>query len=141
MSAIAIPGPVSPGRLALVNPAPRPAVSCRTTRSGGRASRATYRRRRLAVALLAVGVVVAAGQAGGALGSSSLAAPERRPAGAVVETGGDGSVSVVVGSYDTLWSIATQLAPGEDPRPIVDALSEARHGAPLIPGETIRWSP
>ena len=66
---------------------------------------------------------------------------ERRPAGAVVETGGDGSVSVVVRSYDTLWSIATQLAPGEDPRPIVDALSEARHGAPLIPGETIRWSP
>jgi hypothetical protein len=43
----------------------------------------------------------------------------------------------VVAAGDSLWSIAEELAPGEDPRPMVDALSEARDGAPLIPGETI----
>ena len=40
---------------------------------------------------------------------------------------------------DSLWSVATRLAPGEDPRPIVDALAEARHGAPLAPGERVEW--
>jgi hypothetical protein len=45
----------------------------------------------------------------------------------------------VVEPGDSLWSIAEQLAPGEDPRPIVDALVEARGGAELVPGETIVW--
>jgi hypothetical protein len=43
----------------------------------------------------------------------------------------------VVASGDSLWSIAEDLAPGRDPRPVVDALSDARAGVPLIPGETI----
>jgi hypothetical protein len=38
-----------------------------------------------------------------------------------------------------LWSIAGELAPGEDRRPVVDALNEARDGAPLVPGETVTW--
>jgi hypothetical protein len=72
-------------------------------------------------------------QAGGALGSSSLAAPERRPA-------ASHTIAVVVRPGDSLWSIAARLVPGEDPRPVVDELESARHGAPLRPGETIEWS-
>jgi Tfp pilus assembly protein FimV len=83
-----------------------------------------------------VAVVLVAAQAGGALGGSPLAAPERRPA--VSEA--TGTVRYVVEPGDSLWSIAEVLAPGEDPRPVVDALAEARRGAPLIPGETIIWA-
>jgi hypothetical protein len=40
---------------------------------------------------------------------------------------------------DTLWSVARDLAPGADPRPVVDALSQARKGSTLVPGETLTW--
>ena len=116
-----------------------PATSWRAPRAaiprGPRVTPATYRRRRLAVGLLALGVVVVAARAGVARGGAPLAAPERRPASSVV---GDRPARVVVVSGDTLWSIATRLAPGDDPRPLVDELSAARNGAPLQPGERIR---
>jgi hypothetical protein len=96
-------------------------------------SRATYWRRRAVVAVLAVVLVLVMAQAGGALGGSTLAAPERHPAG---HTSG---LTTVVRSGDSLWTVAERLAPGEDPRPVVDALAEARHGTVLTPGETIRW--
>jgi hypothetical protein len=94
-----------------------------------RASRATYRRRRLLACALVLGAVVVAGEAGSALGGSPLATPERRPT---------LSNTVVVQQGDTLWSLVQRAEPTADPRPIVDALSEARDGAPLVPGETIR---
>ena len=90
---------------------------------------AVYRRRRLAAVALGVGAVLAVGHAGAALGGTSLAAPDARPR----------VVDHVVQPGDTLWSIAGDLAPGEDRRPVVDALSEARDGAPLVPGETVTW--
>jgi LysM repeat protein len=95
------------------------------------ATRATYWRRRVAVAVLVVGLVLVMAQAGAALGgsSSTLVTPERRPAVA----------SVVVQAGDSLWSIARRLAPGSDPRPVVDALAAARHGTELVPGETVEW--
>jgi Tfp pilus assembly protein FimV len=99
---------------------------------------ATFRRRRLAVALLALAVVVVAARAGVALGGTPLAAPERRPASsATTSIGARGPAVVVVHPGDTLWSIATRLAPDEDPRPIVDALAAA-HGTTLLPGERLR---
>ena len=118
-------------------------------------SRATYRRRRLAVATWAsVGLVLVAAMAGVALGGSPLAAPERRPASvstidaatvdaATIEAGSGssdvaGATTVVVRPGDTLWSIVTRLAPADDPRSLVDELSEARDGAPLQVGERIR---
>ena len=102
------------------------------TPRGRRVSPTTYRRRRWATALVVLGALVVAGQAGAALGSSSpLAASERSPAAS--------TRTVVVKPGDTLWTIAERLAPGEDPRPIVDKMSAARHGALLQPGETIRW--
>jgi hypothetical protein len=94
-----------------------------------RVSAATYRRRRIVVALGAVALVLVAGQAGAALGSSPLEAPGRRPA----------VTKYVVRSGDSLWNVARQVAPDEDPRPVVDALAEARQDAPLLPGETITW--
>jgi hypothetical protein len=97
-------------------------------------SRAVYWRRRLFVAALVVGLILVMAQAGAALGGSSLATPERSPsssASAVRRT--------VVRVGDSLWSVAGRLAPGSDLRPLVDSLSEARHGAPLLPGETIEW--
>lgn len=107
-------------------------------------SRATYRRRRLAVATSTLaGLVLVAATAGVALGGSPLAAPERRPASvstfdaATVDAGAD-VATVVVHPGDTLWTIVTRLAPADDPRPLVDELSEARDGAPLQVGERIR---
>ncbi len=94
-----------------------------------RVSATTYWRRRLAVALGAVIVVLVAGQAGAALGSTPLEAPGRPPS--VTRT--------VVRSGDSLWTVAGRVAPGQDPRAVVDALQQARHDAPLLAGETIVW--
>ncbi len=103
------------------------------TARGRRTSLATFRRRRIAIAVLALAGVVVAGQAGGALGGSPLAAPGRRPTVSVRV--------VVVQPGDTLWGIAGRLAPGQDPRPVVDALAAAHGNGPLIAGETLRYSP
>ncbi|HXY91959.1 MAG TPA: LysM domain-containing protein [Acidimicrobiia bacterium] len=101
-----------------------------TTPPRPRMARAVYVRRRIAAALLGIALVLVMAQAGAALGGSTLAAPERRPA---------PPAHTVVRPGDSLWSIATRLAPGEDPRPVVDALESARHGAPLVPGESVEW--
>ena len=101
-----------------------------TTRPAARPARSTYVRRRIVAVALGVAIVVGAAQAGAALGGSALAAPERRPASAA---------HTVVRPGDSLWSIASRLAPGDDPRPVVDALAVARHGAPLAVGERIEW--
>ncbi len=96
-------------------------------------TRVTYLRRRAAVAVsvivLVVGLVLVMAQGGAALGGSAGAAPDHRPTAA----------HAVVRPGDSLWSIAQRLAPGSDPRPVVDALAAARHGAVLQPGETIEW--
>jgi hypothetical protein len=116
-------------------PSSRHAVAAGTARA---VSRATYRRRRILVAVLAVALVLVMAQAGAALGGSSLATPERRPASASASARTSGR-STVVRPGDSLWSVAARLAPGSDPRPVVDALAAARHGTVLVPGETIEW--
>ncbi len=49
------------------------------------------------------------------------------------------SHSYVVRSGDTLWSIASRIARGEDPRPIVDVIAQANHvdAGALVPGRTL----
>jgi hypothetical protein len=101
-------------------------------------SRATYWRRRILVAALAVALVLVMAQAGAALGGS-LATPERRPAASSRAGAADQARSTVVRPGDSLWSVASRLAPDSDLRPVVDALAEARHGTVLTPGETIEW--
>ena len=96
-------------------------------RRGHRPSAATYWRRRAVAVAVGLVALVMAGKAGAALGGSPLAVPERRPA-----------VSQSVAQPgDSLWSIAAKLRPGTDPRPVVDELTAARGGAPLVPGEVV----
>jgi len=101
--------------------------------SRSRVSRVTYLRHRLTVAVLALGLVVMVAQAGSALGGDPLSSSERTPPSGAVSS----ERTVVVRSGDSLWSIVSRLAPDQDPRPLVDDLSMARNGAPLIPGEVI----
>ena len=128
-----VPGFGAPMGPAIPRYAPRGA-----TPRGRRVTPTTYRRRRLAVATLALGLVVVAAQAGAALGGLPLASPERRSTAAPASSGNATGTPVVVRPGDSLWSLAARLAPGEDLRPIVDELSSARGGAPLVPGEVIR---
>jgi LysM domain len=125
-----IPGPGVPA----VFPSVRRHAPRGATPRVPRVSRATYLRRRLAVVGLALGLVVVTAEAGAALGGSPLAAPGRRPTVSSVRT-------IVVRPGDTLWGIAGRLAPGEDPRPVVDELAAASGDRPLVPGQTLRWSP
>ena len=111
-------------------PATRRAVPRAAIARARRPSTTVYWRRRLAVVGMALGLVVVAAQAGDALGGSPLAAPERRPASSTI-------VEVTARPGDSLWSIVERTFPGEDPRPRVDELVEARHGAPLVPGEVV----
>ena|SRR5688572_2738683 len=47
--------------------------------------------------------------------------------------------SYVVREGDTLWSIARGVSPGEDPRPLVDAIAAANEVDPgaIVPGQTL----
>ena len=114
---------------------PRPTTQSRRTVAAGSArviSRTTYWRRRAVVAVMVVALLFVMARAGVALGGSTPAAPERHPA-------HSSAVSTVVQPGDSLWTVAERLAPDDDPRPVVDALSSVRHGTVLTPGETISW--
>ncbi|MGZ6932370.1 MAG: hypothetical protein ACXVK4_17705 [Acidimicrobiia bacterium] len=105
-----------PRPVARVRPAPRVAA-------------ATYRRRRLAALVGVVAVVFMVGRAGAALGGGTRPTPARGPS---VER-------YVVQPGDSLWSAAHHLAPGSDPREVIDALTKVRGDGPLRPGEILRW--
>lgn len=123
-----------------------------------RQPRAVYRRRRLAVGLALVLLVILGGLA--AVGAAELLrGAGARPAPGTVDpasvTAGsgspvDGSATVgatrvgvpsarvhVVAPGDTLWSIASRLDPGGDPRPLVDALADRVGGPELRVGQRI----
>jgi nucleoid-associated protein YgaU len=51
------------------------------------------------------------------------------------------SVAYVARPGDTLWSIAREIQPQGDVRPLVDELAALRHGAPLAPGDVVAWPP
>ena len=114
--------PHSAPRLRLVEPRRQP-----YPRPARRQRRAVYQRRRVLAALVGLGLVLAVFRAGVALGGSSLASPGRLPH---VE-------QVVVQPGDSLWSIAQRVAPGHDPRAVVDALSASLGSSQLYAGETI----
>ncbi len=141
--------PVS-GRPAFGHPAfDRPATAGRPALrviQGGRAPRrsipgapspAVYLRRRILVAAAAV-VVLLALVAGVRAAASLLTAPVT-PTAPVAATFGDPIVadSYVVRPGDTLWSIASRLDPGSDPRPLVDALRQRVVSPALDAGQRI----
>ena len=99
-----------------------------------RTSPAVYRRRRLAAVLLLVAAAFVAGvvlaiallpsPAGGALTDEARRAQQ---------------VRYVIQPGDTLWRAAGSLAPDEDPRQVVDALSAARGTSEVRVGEVLVW--
>ena len=127
MAAIAYPQPQhrrAPRPLRLVEPVHRPALRRRP-------SAAAYRRRRLAALFLIVFVVLLARAAFGWLGGGPLTASEPTSLSPRLQA------SYVVQPGDTLWTIARQLQPQGDVRPLVTKLAAARQGAPLSSGERI----
>ena len=94
-------------------------------------SPSTYRRRRALVAGAVVAVTALATLVLGALGGGSLTAPERPlPV--------DAGWVYVVQPGDTFWSIAREVEPEGDVRPVVDRLVADHGGATLVVGEPIR---
>jgi hypothetical protein len=99
---------------------------------------AVYLRRRLVV--LALGALAVVAMAVG-LDRSGLLGTGQAPA------AGDDTVELdaapvgeavhIVQPGDTLWTIARDLAPGADPRPVVDALVAANGSGPLEVGDRI----
>lgn len=73
--------------------------------------------------------------AGALLGAASLSAS----ASVSVRTPPPPAATVMVRQGDTLWSVATQLAPGRDPRAVVDELQRLNHldSAALTPGQVL----
>lgn len=91
----------------------------------------------LAVAVTLAAVVVALRVAQGAppattwaeLASASVADP--------APAAGPGDRVITVQPGDTLWGIARRLAPGQDPRPLVSALTRANGGTLLQVGQPL----
>lgn len=50
-----------------------------------------------------------------------------------------GEQRYVVGPGDTVWRVATQVAPGSDPRRVVDAIARENEleGARIVPGQVL----
>jgi LysM domain len=92
-------------------------------------NRTGVRRARARLALILTVSLVGAAWAGPAVRALGDGA-EQRP----VSRG-----TYVVRPGDTLWSIAQRLSPGEDPRPVVDALTTVNAIEPgaLVPGQAI----
>lgn len=114
------------------------------TRPGAR----VYRRRRLAVLAVVLGLVLlgalAVSSTGGAPASSVDMAPASAPIVRDPAAYGASGQNVppravyVVQPGDTIWSIAHELAPSGDTRALVDRLVSLNGGATLEPGQRLR---
>ena len=96
-------------------------------------SAAMYLRRGIAAlallaALLAAGLVLVAPRFRAALGGVPASA----------SAGGPNIGTYVVLPGDTVWSIAEHLAPGCDPRPLVDTILAANRGGDIVVGQVLR---
>jgi nucleoid-associated protein YgaU len=108
-----------------------------------------FRRRRLMAlvfsTLVVVGLVASLDYLTSLSGADGTPAPlDARPADSPVNdasTAGAGAVAdgdaYVVQPGDTFWSIAAEVAPGEDPRPVVDRLQDANGGGALQAGDRL----
>lgn len=119
--------------LALVAPNAPGASGGGPQRPGAKAQRGRSmhitRRGRLMVLALLVLFVLAAFSLGRVSGSVAVAGDTAPPA----------HEEVVVQPGDTLWSLAREVAPGRDPRPVVDALRRLNEleGAGLTAGQRL----
>ncbi|HET9091070.1 MAG TPA: LysM domain-containing protein [Acidimicrobiales bacterium] len=109
----------SAGTVRRTAPAARPAAGLRGLR-------------RLLPGAATLAVLVSAWFGVGALASSAHATRIERLPGSVLV---GGRYLYVARPGDTLWSIATRVEPGADPRPLVDQLEAQLHGRQLQPGD------
>lgn len=111
-------------------PVPRRSLGELATEKPHRASESSRGLRRLLP-----GVATLAALAGIWVGAAALSATHDRPLtvlpGSAKVAGG---YSYVVRPGDTIWSIASRLDPGGDPRPLVARLESQLHGRSLQPG-------
>lgn len=113
--------------------ASRPSAVACTLPAPARLPASTYRRRRLAAAVVAAGLLLTAWAALGALGGALTASGRSAP-----DLGSRASAMVVeVAPGDTLWTIARRLQPSGDVRPLVDRLAAAHGSTVLQVGERI----
>jgi nucleoid-associated protein YgaU len=90
----------------------------------------THVRRRLVALAIVVGLgLIGTGQVASALGSHGGGGVQR------VSTR-----TYVVRQGDTLWAIASRLAPARDPRPVIQAIQDANgvDAGSLVPGAVLR---
>ena len=127
MAAVAYVQPIQP-KLAQERVLRRPTADARYPQ---RATAATYRRRRLGVAIFATSVLLVAGVVLGRLGAGPLASSETSHSGLIAQQ------SYVVEAGDTDWSIAESLHLKGDIRPVVDYLASQHTGQPLQVGEVL----
>ena len=134
-----------------IPPGPRgPARPPLRVLEGGRASarirqRAVYRRRRLVVGLVTIvavagltllAIATLARLAGGT--PSPAAGGSATPASAAAMGAAEAAApSVVVRPGDTLWTIASRIAPDADVRITVDRLQALNGHDPIVPGEEL----
>jgi hypothetical protein len=93
-----------------------------------RSKRAMYMRRRVIAASLGLGIVLTAAHAGVALRGSTTT-PGRSPHPHIER--------VVVQPGETLWGLAERIAPGSDPRKVVDDFTAQLGRSDLYTGEQI----
>lgn len=105
-----------------ITPRPRPSV---------------YARRRLAALLVLAAVLAVLSFAVRLVPATLGGVPSRAPEAVPGLSAADSSLVVVVQPGDTLWTIARRLAPGADPRALVDRLAAANGGAQLVVGQRI----
>jgi hypothetical protein len=125
--------------LALVDNHPRPALRLLQGGVGAGPTPAVYRRRRVVALILAVAFVVVAMAGLQGLLRPLTGTPDGRPLSAV-----DASTPVPAGTEtllvqpgETLWTIARQLQPTGDVRPVVDELAALNGGAGLEAGQLL----
>ena len=123
------------GPVVSLRPAPTPVLRLVPPSLPDRATR--IRRRRLA--LLVVAVVLAAATVVGGRAIAGLAQLDgtARPEVVELQPVPVAEQRYVVQPGDTLWSIATEIAPDDDPRAVVDALREANGGPALQVGDEL----
>jgi hypothetical protein len=111
-------------------------VTAKIGTAGGRAlpvRHAGSGRVRFLLGAVATALVVALALPWGGTGGRPLATPGAAQGGHPVSA----HALYVVQPGDTLWTIAEQLAPGDDPRPVEAQLAAQVGGDAIVPGERV----
>ena len=111
----------------------RPCTPASTLMGRRRRQAARIRRRRIVLAALTLGMLVALALPWGGAGGHTLATRGSVLAGATLSAG----TTYVVQPGDTMWTIAERLDPSGDPRVIVSQLEQQVGSETLQPGQRI----